>query len=250
MSNITLIGAGNLATHIGLSLSKAGHSIIQVYSRTSHSASQLANRLSCPFTTELDEIIESDLAIIAVNDDAIEVVEKHIHFTKVHTSGSTKMNILNGEHIGVLYPLQSFTKQNQVDFKTIPICIEANSQLLMALLKEIASSISNKIIMMNSDQRTHLHLSAVLACNFSNLMYQLSDEICRKHNLSFELLYPLIEKTANKISSVTPKDAQTGPAKRQDYKIINQHLEMLKNSNQSEIAEIYKQLSESIEKRV
>ena len=121
MTKITMIGAGNLATHLSSALRHAGHEIIQVYSRTEKSASTLANQLDCPFTTDLNNIIKSELAIIAVKDDAIKEVEKHINFPKVHTSGPQDLDCLTKSKVGVFYPLQTFSKTSNIGFESVPI---------------------------------------------------------------------------------------------------------------------------------
>ena len=113
---------------------------------------------------------------------------------------------------GVFYPLQTFSKNKNIDFRTIPICIEANNKEIMYLLQSLANSISDYVYTISSEQRKYLHLSAVIACNFSNLMYQFASEICRTHNISFEMLKPLINETSDKINHVSAVKAQTGPA--------------------------------------
>lgn len=247
MSSITIIGAGNVATQIGFSLRMAGHTITQVFSQTQASAQALANKLDCPFTTDIKALRQSDFALIAVKDDAIEEVEKHIWFAKIHTSGSKHLNCLNGKNTGVLYPVQSISIDKNITFSEIPICIEANNKAFLKSIKSLAESISNKVHLMHSEQRAYLHLSAVLACNFSSLMYVLSQEICQIHHIPFDFLKPLIEETAKKIQHIPPSTALTGPAKRGDFKVINQHLDLL--SSNPEIKQIYQQLSRTIAKR-
>jgi predicted short-subunit dehydrogenase-like oxidoreductase (DUF2520 family) len=246
MTKITMIGAGNLATHISRALQHAGHEIIQVFSRTEKSASHLANQLDCPFTTDLNNIIKSELAIIAVKDDAIKEVEKHINFPKVHTSGTKNLDCLTKSKVGVFYPLQTFSKTSNVDFESVPICIESNDSSFYKLLNELANSITNKVYMLDSKQRRQLHIAAVIACNFSNLMYRFSEDICKEHSIPFEILQPLILETANKIQSLPPSKAQTGPAQRGDELTIEKHIASL-DSN-SELQSIYKTLSNSIKK--
>ena len=180
MTKITMIGAGNLATHLCRALIRSGNEITQVFSRTKQSASELADKINVPYTTDLKSILPSDLAIIAINDDSIQEVEKYISFPKVHSSGTKSINILNGSSVGVFYPLQTFNKEIDINFDTIPICLEASNDKLMQSLLGIANSISKKVVILDSEQRKHLHLAAVISCNFSNLLYQFSEEICKK----------------------------------------------------------------------
>jgi len=247
MTKITMIGAGHLASQLSLALSKAGHHICQVYSRSEASASQLSKKLNCPHTTELKNLIASDLAVIAVSDDAISQVEKHIHFAKVHTSGSKAINLLNGNKVGVFYPLQSFSKNIKVDFSNIPICIESDNKELKSVLITLAQSLSKKVYEINSLQRCHLHLAAVISCNFSNLMYTFANEICTQNKIPFELLHELIQETAQKIKHLSPQESQTGPAIRGDLTIIENHLNIL--AEDSEKQYLYKILTNSIKNR-
>lgn len=244
MTKITMIGAGNLASHLSHALLHAGHEIIQVYSRTENSAKTLAKHLNCSFTIDKKSIISSELAIIAVKDDAIEDIEKFIDFPKVHTSGTKDLGSLTSSMSGVFYPLQTFSKDSSVNFKNIPICIEANDSSLFQLINEIGNSISNKVYTINSDQRKFLHIAAVVSCNFSNLMYRFSEDICKEHSIPFEILHPLILETANKIQSLPPSKAQTGPAQRGDELTVQNQIESLKTN--SELQNIYKILSDSI----
>ena len=138
MTKITMIGAGNLATHLCRALINSGHEIIQIYSRTIESASTLAKEINAPYTTDTEAIISSDLAIIAVNDDSIQDIEKHITFPKVHTSGTKPLSTLNGKNIGVFYPLQTFNKNIDVNFKSIPVCVESSNSGLLQTLKNLA----------------------------------------------------------------------------------------------------------------
>ena len=242
-----MIGAGNLATHLCRALINAGHEIIQIYSRTLESASTLANEINVPYTTDSKAIISSDLAIIAVNDDSIQDIEKHITFPKVHTSGTKPLSNLNGENIGVLYPLQTFNKNLDINFKSIPVCIESSNSNLLQTLKNLAQSISDKVLELNSEQRKNLHLAAVISCNFSNMLYRLSEEVCQKEGIPFDILHPLILETAQKIKHTTPSNAQTGPAKRGDFETIEKHLMLLQNDEEKK--EIYQLLTASIKKR-
>lgn len=247
MYSITIVGAGNVASQLGFSLRNAGHTISQVYSRTKASAQFLAKKLECSYTTDINSLVESDFALIAVKDDAIEEIEKHIDFNKIHTSGSKHLDCLSGTNKGVLYPVQSLSKEKNTTFSKIPICIEANNAQFFNKIKSLADSISTKVQFMNSEQRAYLHLSAVLACNFSSLMYVLSEEICQQHSVSFDLLKPLIEETAKKIKHIPPAQALTGPAKRGDSSVLSQHLSLLLTD--SEKREIYQLLSRTIAKR-
>lgn len=247
---ITLIGAGNLATQIGKAFKKAGLNVCQVFSQTEESARKLANLLETSYTNKVEKIdVESELILIAIKDDAISNLIDRLdcrHTLVVHTAGSVPISVLedHASRFGVFYPLQTFSKSRDVDFFEIPICLEADSDETMIELKELASRLSDHVCEIDSAQRKILHLAAVFSCNFVNHFYHLGDQLLCQYQLNFDLLKPLIKETAAKVMDLRPFDAQTGPAKRFDQTIINNHLSLL--SQQPELAEIYRFVSQSI----
>ena len=248
MARIFMIGAGNVATHLSQALQRNGHEITQVFSKTKRNAASLSKKLGCSYTNELYNINPCDIAIIAVKDDVIAELASKLNCPIVHTSGTKDLTILGNGINGVFYPLQTFSKNNSVDFQNIPICIEANNSDFLQLLNKIATSISNNVHQLSSEQRKYLHLSAVIASNFSNLMYQMAAEICENHKISFDLMKPLIQETSNKVQNLTAVQAQTGPARRKDLQIIEKHLRLLETDKEKR--KIYKLLTQSILNRL
>jgi len=250
IQRIVLIGAGNLATQLGKALKRSGLDVVQVYSRTKEAAKALADVLECKFTTSLDELQPCDLCVVSVKDDALESVLRQIRIrtTVVHTAGSIPMELLSRyfKDFGVFYPLQTFSKQREVDFSTIPICLEASSEVVLEDLKDLAGKLSSCVQTIHSDERRLLHLAAVFTCNFVNHCYQIGDAMLEERGLSFDLMKPLIQETSQKIMDMKPIDAQTGPAVRMDETIMNKHLELL--ADHPERKNIYQLLSESIYK--
>ena len=248
--SIVLIGSGNVSTHLGKAFQKTGNNIIQVYSKTSQAAKFLAAKLKSTYTTNLKELNpNADLYILSVKDDAIDSVLSQITINKgiiMHTSGSVDMAVFKNKfkRFGVFYPLQTFSKTKKVNFKNIPICLEANNSNVYEQLYDLATQISTKIYAIDSNQRKKLHLAAVFACNFSNYMYTISDSILSQNDIDTELLRPLIIETANKIKNNSPREMQTGPAKRHDLKVIENHLKLLESS--PDYYSIYQILSKSI----
>jgi predicted short-subunit dehydrogenase-like oxidoreductase (DUF2520 family) len=250
IQNIVLIGAGNVATHLGLAIQKTGRRIVQVYSRTEASAMNLAGILKTEFTCGPDDInLEADLYILSVTDDAVSEIVGKLNLGQqllVHTSGSLPMDILrkSSENVGVLYPLQTFSKTRKIDFSAVPLCIEANSKDNLHLLEQFAKELSQKVVETDSEKRKILHLAAVFACNFPNFMYSIAGQILVDKGLNFELLRPLILETALKVQELKPDEAQTGPASRGDKVILRKHDELLRKY--PDYSEIYKKLSEAI----
>jgi predicted short-subunit dehydrogenase-like oxidoreductase (DUF2520 family) len=250
--DIIFIGAGNVATNLAKAFSKAGHTIIQVVSKNASSASALARNFQCPFTTQLKETsLTADIYLVCVNDAAIEqaiVGMPVVNGLVAHTSGSTHIDVFQNKFLnfGVLYPLQSFSKFREPDLSSTPFFIEGNLYQAVKTLSELASGISPKIQVIDSAQRMALHVCGIFASNFSNHMYALAYELSKNYNLPFEVFFPLIHETAEKIKHRAPKTAQTGPAVRRDQNILDKHEQFL--SAYPELLEIYKAVSNSIDK--
>ena len=246
MKNIILIGSGNVATHLGIALKNSNYKIVQVYSKSIDNAKVLANKLDANFTNDLTKLKSADLIIVSINDDAILSVFSQIKNTAiVHTSGSVELDILKGKFTdyGVFYPLQTFNKEVDINISEIPFCIEGNSLEFEKKLIVIAKTLSNNVVKMNSHQRKKLHIAAVFACNFSNHMYSIADDLLTKKNIDFKILLPLIRKTIANLESNSPKDVQTGPAKRKDANIIQEHIATIK---ENEIKELDQKISANI----
>lgn len=249
-NGIVIFGAGNVATHLSMILKEEGFLIKCIYSKTIEAAKTLALKLDSHYTNEITQIpVEADLYIIAVKDEVIEEIVKHIKLKYgiiVHTAGSISIKVFENrfENYGIFYPLQTFSKSRKVDFSDIPICIEANNKLLEKKLIGLAECLSSSVHLINSEERKILHLAAVFACNFANHMYSVASEILNQSDISFDLLKPLITETVKKAIDSEPINAQTGPSVRNDQNVIQKHLEMLKHN--SEFEKIYRFVSESI----
>lgn len=250
MIKVIIIGSGNVAQHLINAFQneekrESGIELIQVFSRKKESLTSLISLNK--ITTQFSELLVADLYIIAVSDDAIEEVSSALPFKNrlvAHTSGSVPMTILNSNNRrAVFYPLQTFTKNKAVDFKTIPICLEAENNADFELISKVGQLISGQATAINSQQRKALHVAAVFVNNFTNHIYQIGNDICKEHQVPFGILKPLIQETAQKILELTPEQAQTGPAKRKDQKTIEAHEEFITDENQ---LNIYKIITQSI----
>jgi len=247
---IVLIGAGNVATHIGLRLIQTGAEILQVFSRSETSAKALADKLSVPFCIDVSCINhDADIYIYSLTDSALDEIISRIKIPKkvhIHTAGSISMDIFENrtDNYGVVYPLQTFSKTKAVDFQNIPLFLEANNEFTSQIILELAQQLSNVHYFINSEKRRKIHLAAVFACNFTNYMYQLADEIISEAQVPFDVLLPLIQETADKVRFLSPREAQTGPAVRKDEITIQNHLELLKTNDNAR--NIYQTISEQI----
>lgn len=251
--NIVLIGAGNLATNLAMALQAQRYNIVQVFSRTEAAAQQLADQLGAPCTTRLTDLCtDADLYIYALTDEALPTVINNmprINGIHVHTAGSMPMHIFDGKqaNYGVVYPFQTFSKNKRVDFTHIPIFVEANNVQTLDLLTNTVRTISKNVYFANSEDRKFLHLSGVFANNFTNYLYTIAADLLAERGLPFEVLQPLIREGVGKLDSLSPIEAQTGPAVRGDHSVVSEHLRLL--ADHPAWAQLYQTLSEAIEQQ-
>lgn len=250
--HITILGAGNVSTHLAKALQQAGFHIDCIFSRTQKSAAELASNLSCPCTTSVDNLpTTSDIYLFSVADEAIAHLAQSVGTRDalfMHTAGSISIDVFANivPCYGVMYPLQTFSKQRKIDVAEVPFFVEGNNAETEQVILSIAQSISRNVRIANQSMRKQLHLAAVFACNFSNHCYSLASDILTRHGLDFSLLLPLINETSSKVTELSPRKAQTGPAIRHDENVMQQHLNLLSTDNEKKI---YKIMSESIQQQ-
>ncbi len=248
MISVTLIGSGNVAIHLFKAFNKASNVIVnQWFSRDLNSIKGFNSKTS--IIDNLSKLTEADIYILAISDDAISEVSSEFPFSNrfvVHTSGSVNLKALDRKNNrGVFYPLQTFSKDADVDFSAVPFCIESLDKKDLPLLKSLAEAIGSPYYKINTEQRQTLHLAAVFINNFTNQLYRIAHEISDAKSINFDILKPLIQETANKVQELSPYMAQTGPAKRKDKKTIKRHLKLLEDEQHKAIYEL---LTKSIQK--
>ena len=242
MIKVVLLGAGNVGTHLFRALHKAENiSLIQWYNRSAQSLEEGKGKVKT--LSQLDELVpEADLYLLSISDDNISELSSKLKSCKgiiAHTAGSVGMEALNPckDH-GVFYPLQTFSKQKKVDFEQVPLCLEANTKENFTLLKQVAIALGGPIHRIDSTQRKALHIAAVFVNNFVNHLYAVGEQLCLEHQVPFSVLQPLIAETADKIKSLSPKAAQTGPALREDQQVLKDHLSLLTKTTQKELYQL------------
>jgi predicted short-subunit dehydrogenase-like oxidoreductase (DUF2520 family) len=246
---IVFLGSGNVATHLAKALHGAGHRIIQVFSPTEENATLLAGKVGAEAVSRLPLInTEADFYLFCVKDDALQEVILQMPQTKgvwAHTAGSLPMRLFSSRKVeyGVIYPLQTFSKARELHFSDIPLFIEGSTPATVFFLENMARSISREVHQLPGEKRGYLHLAAVFACNFVNHMYALSSEILLREDIPFAMLRPLIAETAAKVTEMTPREAQTGPAARNDEEVMHNHLELITHP---QMKELYRLISKSI----
>lgn len=244
---IVLIGSGNVAFHLAKAFTEAQIPVSQIFGRNTTELQKISEQFSIPFSTET--LADSDLYIISVSDSSIAEVSsliKNENALVAHTSGSVSREALSGDYRkSVFYPLQTFSKSKNLDYSKIPFFIDAENENDEEILKNLASKISKNVMIANDEKRKYIHLTAVFACNFVNHLYARAKEISDSQGIPFDYFLPLIDETTQKIHELEPKLAQTGPAIRNDEKVLKLHESLLTDE---EKLKIYKTLNESIKK--
>lgn len=251
MKKVVIIGSGNVATSLAHALTSRCE-VAQIYSRQQAHAQVLADAIGCANATNRlsDLITDADAYIIAVRDDAIADVIAATGDNGalwLHTSGSKPASLFAGHrrHYGVLYPMQSFSRQIVVPLDEVHFFIEASDDATLADVRALAETLSCHVTEADSDQRRRIHVSAVFSCNFANHMWTLAAEVLDDAGLPFDAMKPLIRTTVDKLAHLTPAQSQTGPAVRHDTQVIASHLAMLDGDKR----DIYDILSQSIMNR-
>ena len=248
MKRVVIIGSGNVATSLAHGLA-ARCEVAQIYSRQLSHAAALARAVGC--TSAVDDlqslVNDADAYIIAVRDDAIADVITAVPDNGalwIHTSGSKPLELFAGHRArcGVLWPMQSFSREVVTPLDQVHFFAEANNEFSLNDLMALGRMMSSHVVEADSGKRKRLHVASVFACNFANHMWTLAHEVLAEADLPFDALKPLISTTVEKLDRLTPAQSQTGPAIRHDTRVIDSHLSMLCGDKR----EIYRSISQSI----
>lgn len=250
--SISFVGAGRVAGIMCREIYLAGYKIDVVISRSGANGSELANDCNASWTNKYVIPDSTDVVIVSVPDSKLKSVLSRLKYRKgtiiAHTAGSSGLDIFppEVEHKGVIYPLQTFSKNRKVKFLSVPVFIEASGSITSEALSEIAGRLGSKVYFADTEHRRKLHLAAVFACNFTNHMMTLGKNLASDAGYSLEELKPLIEETFLKAFEKGPENSQTGPAVRNDKNTVRKHLELL--SYDHDLQKIYREISKSIYK--
>lgn len=246
---VVLIGSGNVAAVLGRKMRIEGHEIKQVISRDKEHAGLLASELKCVYASTLEAIDpDSDMYVIAVSDSSLLEIAGKLFFDRklvVHTAGSVSKEVLKNvsRNYGVLYPLQSLRKEIK-RIPEIPLLVDANSAGNLTVIYDFAKTISGNVRKAGDEERSRLHVGAIIVNNFANHLYALTENYCKHEHIDFHLLLPLINETVSRLGEFSPNEVQTGPAARNDFETIQKHLELL--AGYPDLKKIYTLMSESI----
>lgn len=244
---IVILGSGNVAFHLAKAFEEKKIAVSQIFGRNENALREISEKFSIPYSTH--ELADADLFLIAVKDDAVADISKKIkkeNALVAHTSGSLPKEILQGKYRKAsFYPLQTFSKSKELNYGEIPFFIEAENNDDLAILKNLASEISENVMISDYEKIKYIHLTAVFACNFVNHLFARAKEISDAQNIPFDYFLPLIDETVQKIHEIDPKSAQTGPAVRNDDRVLNLHEDLITNEQHRKI---YKTMNDSIKK--
>jgi predicted short-subunit dehydrogenase-like oxidoreductase (DUF2520 family) len=249
MIKVSIAGSGRLAKHLMKAIKGSNLELVQIWARDKQAAEKLSTQFQVPVAATLQAASDqTDLLILAVSDSAVEELANTLQTNAivVHCSGILSSNILQMHpNYGVLWPIQSFSENRDLDFKTIPIVVDANNEENKRILEITADTIGKRTVFADESQRQKLHVAAVFVNNFSNHLYVLMEDFLKKNNLSFNHLKPLMLETVLKLDTLSANQAQTGPAKRGDELSLNIHREIL--ASEQHLLEIYNLISKSIQ---
>lgn len=246
---VIIIGTGNVATVLGKKILEAGHEIIQVAGRHAEKTNLLASQLGCkPVYTFQNINLSANIYIIAVSDSSIPAVAAQLQLNDkiiVHTAAAVSKNILaaSSKNFGVLYPLQTLTKEMPY-LPPVPVLVDGNNEATKKVLIKFSSGWAENVRFADDEERIKLHVAAVFVNNFTNFIFTVIEKYCKKEQLTFNLLYPLIEETIAKLKISHPSALQTGPAVREDFSTIAKHNQIL--TNYPELKNFYNLFTDSI----
>ncbi len=247
--NISIIGLGNVGHHFAIQLQKAGHNIHQLCSRNTF-AQQTAQQCHAELVDDISKMDnEAEVYLFCVQDDKLAEALLSLNVSKkllLHTSATADIvPVFMDNTFGVLYPLQTFSREVEMSFKEIPFFIAAENKHALQTIRQIALSLSPSVYEVDDEKRRGLHVAAVFVNNFPNYMYVVAEEICKQHELSFDVLKPLIQQTTLKVLQHLPFYVQTGPAVRRDKKTIEHHVQYLQK-NHPQWKDLYEVITQCI----
>jgi len=253
---IVIVGCGNVAWHIAKQLQKKFDLLIFNH-KANASLTQFKTEFKAHTYSSLKNIpLNANAYFVCVNDSSIPSVIASLDklpktASVLITSGNFDLVSVKTKLSGlsIFYPLQTFTKSDKIKWKEVPIIIDAKNPSALLKARVISSYFNKNVIQLDHLQRVKIHLAAVLVNNFTNSLFLEADKLARsaKRDLSIELLLPLIKQGTRKLKYLSPKDAQTGPAKRKDSIVMQKHLELLKSHK--ELKQIYTLFSDLIAKQ-
>ena len=229
--DICIVGSGNMARQLLPALQRAGLVVSGLYGRNEETASALSAQYQVPLID----------AIANIADEMI-----NYQGLIIHTSGSVPSIVLSAfTNYGVLYPVQTMTKQGRINFEKVPLCITGSDASTLDTLSTMAGLMSQQVYTMDDEQRKKVHLAAVMTNNFINHLVVVAKDYLIESQLDYEIIVPLLRTTMEKLTQAPYNFQQTGPAVRNDEGVINSHLELLKSK--PELHKLYQSITESIQ---
>ena len=241
-----VVGCGNVGTQYARMWIQAGHQLQHVHFRSmplgtiewlGHSVENIA----------LQEIHQNaDTILLAIPDDQIAAVAGSIHTDAfiIQPSGTFDLHQLTHPNNATWWAMYSIVKKASLDFEKIPFAVESTSEKAKEILQKLMEKVGAPMHNTNQTQRELAHLTAVLANNFTNALYQKALTLLNENQLSGELMLPIIAQTTARLTAFPDPTLQTGPARRGDYNTLNKHLELLREDPQWKL--LYQTMSDII----
>lgn len=244
MIKLGFIGAGTIATALAVALSHKGYPVVAVSSRSQQSTDKFARLIdSCQSYSSNQEVADAaELVFIATPDDVIASVVTEIKWRPgqsiVHCSGADSTDILAsareaGAAVGAFHPLQTFVGLRQENLPGITYTLEAEEPLLTTL-KEIATTLGGRWIVLKAEDKILYHTAAVFACNYLITLVKIATDLWQSFGIppqqATQALLPLLRGTINNIDATGIPRCLTGPIARGDSGTIKKHLDALQKA--------------------
>lgn len=258
--DITIIGAGTLATALAIALRRSGYRVIEVVSRNNAQsisrARKLAKRVGARVTTLHEAQFTAKVTWVCVPDDAISEVATQIaahddwkRKIAIHSSGALGSDALTplkkaGAGIASAHPLMTFVRTSNPELKGVPFALEGDASALVTI-NAIIRSIGGKPFRIAARVKPAYHLFGFFSSPALVALIVAAQQVGElagfKRRKSSELMGPIVRQTIENCLVTTPQLAFSGPLRRGDIATLRKHLEVL--NAQPELLQLYKSLS-------
>ncbi len=246
MLKLGFIGAGTVGSNMALRLAAKGYPVVAVSSRSHIRAEKLAKAIpGCRAVNNQTVADKATLVLITTPDDIIGniVAEVNWHHRQsvVHCSGADSTAVLeparkSGVMVGTFHPLQTFTRDKETieNISGTTFAIEAEEPLL-TILKDMATALDGRWIVLKAGDKVIYHAAAVMACNYVVTLVKLATDLWATIGIPQQearrALLPLLLGTIHNIET-TPilSGCLTGPIARGDAGTIKKHLDALEEA--------------------
>ena len=231
---IALVGPGRAGQSIAIASNGAGHDVVAVAGRDLERTAAAARRFEAIPLAIGEPIPPVDLIVIAVSDDAIEVVAGEIApiarnaaASAVHLSGATSVSALAafGDHgvaIGSFHPLQTMPTPELGARRLAGAWVAVTAgEPLRSTLFDLAGAIGMHPFELRDDDRAAYHAAAAAAANFPVAALAVAKRLFEATGVPFDAARPLVDAIVANVFESGPAASLTGPIARGDTRTVD-----------------------------